>query len=177
MSPVQVSKAADRRSQRWKNGGGLTSEIASFPADAGVTDFDWRVSIADVVQPGPFSCFDGVDRVLTVLEGELVLTFHDQHNPISLTNRSAPLTFAGDVPVSGAPRGGPVRDLNVMVRRGKATANVARIALAPTLWQELNLPAWCILVARGDLMIRVENQDHHLADLDAMMVEIGRAHV
>lgn len=171
MSQVRVSRAADRHPQRWKNGGGLTSEVASFPAEAGVTDFDWRISIAEVAQAGPFSCFDGVDRVLTVLEGELDLTFHDPQNPVALTNQSAPFHFAGDVPVSGAPRGGPVRDLNVMVRRDKASAKVARIALAPDLWRELELPAQCILVAQGDLTLRVENKDHRLADLDAVLVE------
>ncbi|WP_210147850.1 HutD family protein [Aromatoleum petrolei] len=30
----------------WKNGGGVTLEVALQPAGAGLTDFDWRVSSA-----------------------------------------------------------------------------------------------------------------------------------
>jgi environmental stress-induced protein Ves len=38
----------------WKNGGGVTREVAAFPAGAGLDAFVWRVSIADVAQAGPF---------------------------------------------------------------------------------------------------------------------------
>lgn len=43
-------------------------------------DFIWRISMARVEQPGPFSAFPGVDRVLAVLEGEsLVYPMSQQH--------------------------------------------------------------------------------------------------
>jgi environmental stress-induced protein Ves len=171
MNAIRILRAADRHPQPWKNGGGITSEVATFPAGAGMADFDWRISIAEVAEAGPFSCFDGVDRVLAVLDGELALTFTSQPDPVRLTPRSAPFRFAGDVPVSGAPLDGPARDLNVMVRRGRASAKVERIALAPNRRRGLDLSARCILVALGDLTTRIENEDHRLAELDAMMIE------
>jgi environmental stress-induced protein Ves len=60
------------RTMPWKNGGGTTIEIARSPEPpegAGLDDLDWRVSMARVDGPGPFSRFEGVDRTLAVLDG------------------------------------------------------------------------------------------------------------
>ena len=52
----------------WKNGGGETREIVSVASpDA---PFLWRASIATLEKDGPFSPFPGVDRVITLLEGQ-----------------------------------------------------------------------------------------------------------
>ncbi|HXZ10527.1 MAG TPA: HutD family protein, partial [Paraburkholderia sp.] len=53
----------------WKNGGGVTREVAAYPQGAGLDTFVWRVSVADVSQPGPFSRFAGIDRTLVLLSG------------------------------------------------------------------------------------------------------------
>jgi len=47
----------------WRNGGGETREILSWPP--GKTDFDSRASIATIPQDGPFSSFPGNDRSIT----------------------------------------------------------------------------------------------------------------
>lgn len=54
-------------SMPWKNGGGVTTEIIVHPAKAPMADFDWRISMANVAQDGPFSIFPGVDRTLCIL--------------------------------------------------------------------------------------------------------------
>ncbi|MFQ9621820.1 MAG: HutD family protein [Enterobacteriaceae bacterium] len=38
----------------WKNGQGVTREVARYP-EAG--EYDWRISLATIRQPGPFSAF------------------------------------------------------------------------------------------------------------------------
>ena len=100
---------------RWRNGGGVTREVASAPADS---DFDWRVSIADVDAPGPFSAFPGVDRVITLLDGDgMVLTVDGvEHRLI----RHTPFAFAGEERTTCALTWGSTRDLNLMTRRGRA---------------------------------------------------------
>lgn len=118
--------ARDRIAQPWKNGGGITREIAVEPPGAGFDNFGWRISTAVVASDGPFSMFPGIDRVLTVLEGRLGLLVGDKPERIVLTAASDPLAFAGDVPVQGDIEGGAVVDLNVMVRRGQWTAKVER---------------------------------------------------
>ncbi|HEY9239438.1 MAG TPA: HutD family protein, partial [Burkholderiaceae bacterium] len=39
--------------QAWKNGAGLTREIAF--GGPGAADFDWRISVAEVARDAPFS--------------------------------------------------------------------------------------------------------------------------
>ena len=118
-----VLRAAARQSVPWKNGGGVTAEIAAYPAGSGMDDFGWRISTALVEIAGPFSKFEGIDRILTVLEGRLALHFPADRREVVLDCGQS-LGFPGDVAVAGVPVGGPVRDLNVMVRRGKWQAEV-----------------------------------------------------
>lgn len=120
---MRLLRAADRPAMQWKNGGGATREVAAYPPGADMNDFGWRISIADVAVAGPFSPFAGVDRILTVLEGRLSLAFDDRTVELA---PDEPFAFPGDVPVYGTPMDGPVRDLNVMVRRGAWRASVTR---------------------------------------------------
>lgn len=100
----------------WKNGGGLTTEIAIGPPRLGDHDWSWRVSIADVPSTGPFSRFPGIDRSIAVIEGGgMDLRFADGRVvPLEL-NR--PVDFDGGVPVDGILRTDPIRDFNVMADR------------------------------------------------------------
>jgi hypothetical protein len=114
----------------WKNGGGTTTEIAVSPDGAGLDDFDWRISMAKVETSGPFSSFAGIDRTLSVLEGEGIVLDIAGQPPAPLTTASAPLAFSGDVPTGAALIGGPITDLNVMTRRGRMAHKVERRALS-----------------------------------------------
>jgi uncharacterized protein len=117
----------------WKNGGGVTTEVAVSPAGAALDDFDWRVSMARVESGGPFSEFAGVDRSLAVLEGEGIILDIAGRPAATLTKTSAPLSFAADVPTQAALISGPITDLNVMTRRGRMTHAVERLVIsAPT---------------------------------------------
>lgn len=123
MNAPRLLAAAQRRGQPWKNGGGVTFEIAAHPEGAGLESFDWRVSSAQVASAGPFSRFPGVDRILCVLEGELSLSIAGAA-ALALDASSEPLRFPGDVPAHGVPRGAAVLDLNVMTRRDRCRARV-----------------------------------------------------
>ncbi len=86
---VTLLKAENHRRMPWKNGGGVTVEIAVHPQGASVDDFDWRVSMATVASHGPFSIFPGIDRTLSVLEGDGILL--DVDGQVStLTRESTP---------------------------------------------------------------------------------------
>ncbi len=130
---MRILRAADYRAMPWKNGGGTTTEITVSPDGAGLDDFDWRVSMARVEGGGPFSGFAGVDRTLAVLEGEGIVLDIAGQPPARLTGASAPLSFPADVPTTAALISGPITDLNVMTRRGRATHTVERLLVsAPT---------------------------------------------
>ncbi|GAA2288240.1 HutD family protein [Streptomyces kunmingensis] len=133
---VRSLPAADRAAVAWKNGGGTTREIVCSPPGAGMADFRWRVSLADVAADGPFSTFPGVDRTLTMVEGDgMELTVEDT---VTLVNSPyAPRNFAGDVATDCRLLGGPVVNFNVMWRRDALTVPPAvavvrgRLPLAP----------------------------------------------
>lgn len=124
----EILPASRRAAVPWKNGGGVTREIAAAPSGASLDDFLWRVSTAEVRSAGPFSLFAGVDRTLCVLEGELSLVLAGR--AVRLSRRAPPFPFAGDEPVRGEPVGAPVTDLNVMTRRGRCAAGVRYLDLA-----------------------------------------------
>lgn len=115
--------ASARTATPWKNGGGRTWEIAAYPPGSGLDDFGWRISTAEVEEAGPFSIFKQVDRILTVLEGQLELRREDEDVGVTLKVGQSH-AFPGEAAITGRPLGGPVRDLNVMVRRGEWQAQV-----------------------------------------------------
>jgi uncharacterized protein len=137
MTTQCVLTPADYRRMPWKNGGGHTKEIATFPAGAGFAAFVWRVSIADVLQDGPFSPFPGVDRTLVLLAGEGMRLAGDGV-PIELRTTFEPVGFSGDAALQCSLLDGPVRDFNLMVRRGAARGSIvvcragAEVAAADT---------------------------------------------
>ncbi|RUU15316.1 HutD family protein [Mesorhizobium sp. M6A.T.Ca.TU.002.02.2.1] len=130
---MHILRAAEYRSMPWKNGGGVTTEIAVSPVGAALDDFDWRVSMARVESGGPFSGFAGVDRTLVVLEGEGIILDIAGRPAAAVTRASAPLSFPADVPTQAALIAGPITDLNVMTRRGRMAHAVERVVIsAPT---------------------------------------------
>lgn len=109
----------------WKNGGGLTREVARQPDGAGLDAFDWRVSIARIGSDGPFSAFVGVDRVITLLEGGGVhLASADGRIDHRLDQPLQPFAFAGDVGIDARLLAGESEDFNVMTRRAACRARV-----------------------------------------------------
>ena len=109
---------ASLRPTPWKNGGGVTTELAMSPPGAGLDDFDWRVSLASIAEDGPFSQFPGVDRTLVLVAGDgVLLDFGDERVVLS---PSEPLVeFAGEDPVHATVHGQSTLDFNVLTRRGR----------------------------------------------------------
>ncbi|MFD5031225.1 HutD family protein [Streptomyces sp. NPDC058220] len=123
MTP-RILRAAGRTAVPWKNGGGITRELASWPEGAGTDGFDWRISLAEVAADGPFSTFPGVDRTLTVVEGAgMDLTVGGRRRLVD--ERYVPQHFPGDLPTHCLLLAGPVVNFNVMSRRDRVAASVA----------------------------------------------------
>ena len=117
--------------QPWKNGAGLTREIATEPPGAAIDAFEWRVSVAEVTQDAPFSAFPGVDRCIVLLDGDgLHLRSADAALDQALDTPDRPFRFAGDTALSARVLGRPTTDFNVMVRRGRWRAEVRPVDTA-----------------------------------------------
>ncbi|MFI9050257.1 HutD family protein [Streptomyces sp. NPDC053427] len=120
---VRILRAEGRLAAPWSNGGGVTREIAVHPPGAGWGTFDWRVSLADVTRDGPYSPLPGIRRILTVVDGGgLELTVDGASRPP--LGRFRPFAFPGDADTASRLLDGPVVNLNVMVREGRARAEV-----------------------------------------------------
>ena len=116
---------SDYRRMRWKNGGGWTVELAKSPEGDGDA-FDWRISIADIESSGPFSTFDGYDRVIGLLEGIGMELRFDGAESVRLDRRLQFARFAGERQTEGVLISGAVRDFNVIVKRDVFSAEVLR---------------------------------------------------
>ena len=162
---VRLLRATDRIAAPWRNGGGVTQEIAASPAGATFGDFDWRVSIATVSAGGPFSHFPGIDRILTVLDGVLELSLENDPT-IRLTSEMPPFAFSGDADCDGSPVGGPVTDLNVMLRRGFCSATVTRVSAFG-----FKPPGTCLFVALAAANASAEDTNWRLEQHDALITE------
>ncbi|MFD5276030.1 HutD family protein [Pseudarthrobacter sp. NPDC058362] len=121
---MEIIRYSDLKAEPWRNGGGVTREIARGVAGNSIVGtpaadsagWDWRVSIAEVGKAGGFSAFPGMERVLTVIDGELfLLTVDGAEHPLE---KYRPFRFPGDAPASGALPTGDIRDLNVITRAG-----------------------------------------------------------
>ncbi|PJI97222.1 hypothetical protein CLU85_1997 [Acidovorax sp. 69] len=120
----------------WKNGGGSTQELVCWPPGAGMEHFDWRVSVATIARPGPFSAFPGVDRQIMLLKGDgVALQGAGGHWQHVLAQPWQPFVFSGDEPVDCRMLGGVSTDFNLMVRRGgwRGTLQVVRGAPPPAM--------------------------------------------
>lgn len=124
---VRILRSADRAPSAWKNGGGITHEVAAEPPGAGLDDFGWRVSLAEVASGGPFSAFPQVDRVITLVSGHGMELSVDGV-PTELAEPGVPFAFSGDAAVDCRLLDGPVVDFNVMTRRGRFAATVETMA-------------------------------------------------
>jgi len=166
---MRILRAADYKVMPWKNGGGTTTEIAVSPDGAGLDAFDWRISMARVETSGPFSSFAGIDRTLSVLEGEGIVLDIAGRSPSRLTAASAPLSFPGDVPTGATLIGGPITDLNVMTRRGRMNHAVERVLISNDLSIEPDADMTLVLPVAGVSIFTDENS--YLGPLDTLILD------
>ncbi len=119
---VRLLTSSHFRRQPWQNGRGTTLELVRQADKSGA--LLWRLSVADVIEPGPFSPLPGVDRVITLIEGNgFDLDFGDGQSPVSL-RPFEPVSFSGDWSTTATTVHGPSHDFNVMTARGRIQAGV-----------------------------------------------------
>ncbi|WP_321960504.1 HutD family protein [Paraburkholderia sp. J7] len=127
VATVTLLRGVDLAPAPWKNGGGVTREIAAGGAALAPPDaFAWRASLADIALAGPFSRFDGVDRTLVLIEGtglrldEARAAGAMPHATHTLESALDIARFAGESTIDARIAAGTVRVFNLMVRRGAA---------------------------------------------------------
>ncbi len=111
--------------QPWKNGGGITTQLA---LEDGGERWLWRLSLAEVARSGPFSEFSGYERILMLVEGEGMELAIDDGASVALRKPFEPFAFDGAARVACRLLGGPVKDLNLIVDRRRARGTMEVVA-------------------------------------------------
>lgn len=119
---LRIIEPAAWVAQPWRNGAGVTHEIARWPAR---DPFEVRISVAALTSPSTFSRFEGYRRWLTLLDGgplalEIAGVAHVLRAP------GDGVAFAGEAAASVTSIARPGRVLNVFVREPLA-AEVAHV--------------------------------------------------
>jgi environmental stress-induced protein Ves len=168
---MRVVRAADYRRMPWKNGGGATTEVAIAPANATLDDFDWRISMAHVAVPGPFSRFPGIDRTLAILDGHGIrLTVADAPAE-TLTHTSPPHIFPGDVDAGATLVDGPINDLNVMSRRDRYRHRMTRHRITEAIAVSLDADVIVAMPRGGDIECVINGTATQIGDGDTAIIE------
>jgi environmental stress-induced protein Ves len=166
---ARVIRSEDLVRVPWKNGGGTTAEVAAFPEGSGFDTFGWRISMADVASNGPFSVFPGIDRTLIVVEGDGI-ELEVEGIAYRLDKDAPKLSFSGDDNTSGRLLSGPIRDLNVMTRRGQFRHRTRFVESGVALLAEETCAAF-LLALDGTFDVTLGSTIHSLHVLDTLMLE------
>jgi uncharacterized protein len=154
---VKLQRFNEHRKMPWINGRGVTHEVAV--AQFG-DSWDWRLSIAEVAEDGPFSIVPNVDRVLAVATGRgMKLTIDGQTHQLA---RFETFTFDGESKTLGELIDGPVYDLNLMVRRdakiGKPLIEVKHFERNEAVRVEAAETLLALVVLEGSLGLEVAGE-------------------
>ncbi len=163
---MRVLRTSDYPILPWKNGGGITREILKVPPDG--AEFEWRLSLATIDAPGPFSSFEGYERTLVLVDGGGVRLDFGPQGHTDLRTPGESVVFDGAWPTSCTLIAGRSTDLNLIVAktRAQARSRVMTVTTTETIataeWEEALV---CCL--QGALRIASQAGGHaHLSPLD-----------
>jgi hypothetical protein len=173
--PVTLLDPATALAMLWKNGGGTTLQLAISPAGAGLEDFAWRISSAQVAVGGAFSSFPGIDRSLAVLAGNGLRLQREDGQVETLDSAGAIAVFAGEEAIDAQLLDGPITDLNLMTRRSAWTHQVQLLKWQGT--QRLENDAAVLLLwnaAQSAVDVNAGGALHHLAAGNGLLIDNER---
>ena len=126
--------------------------------------------MADVASDGPFSSFPGIDRTLIVVEGEgIELDVEGIVYPLDAANPK--LSFSGDDITTGRLLSGPIRDLNVMTRRGQFRHRTRFVESGVALLAEETCAPPSSWRSTRPFDVTLDSTIHSLDVLDTLMLE------
>jgi uncharacterized protein len=142
---VRLDPAHYRRTP-WKNGGGVTIDIAgAHRPGADPTGWDgmiWRFGRTRIERPGPFSDLAGFDRLLAVIDGRGLVLHPKGRPPLDVGEPFRPVRFAGEWPIESELIAGPVGVLNLLADRNRYAIDL----FFPATGTTAALPAGHIIV-------------------------------
>lgn len=164
--------ANDRHAQTWRNGGGVTFEVARAAHPQRPGEFLWRASIAEVAASGPFSSFVGYARLIAVVAGA-GMVLRGLGTTDTLLRPFEVLRFDGAVPVEGLLTQGAVKDFNVIFDPVRCRATLAFVAGSGRHVTSART-AFLVNVETSRCGWRCGADSGTLAPLDALRLDVAR---
>ncbi|MEO7744034.1 MAG: HutD family protein [Usitatibacter sp.] len=169
---IRHLKAENYRRQAWKNGGGFTTELAMEPNGE---QWLWRLSIARVERSGPFSDFAGYERTIMLLSGDGMELDFGAAPSVRIVRREEPFVFDGGWKTTCRLIGGPVKDMNMMVDRKRAQANLRTLALTQEATIVEGSQCTLLYVLRGGAGFFCPDRDMAIARGELLRIDGGHA--
>jgi environmental stress-induced protein Ves len=165
---------SDYRRSPWKNGGGVTVDIAQAsrpghaPEDwAGML---WRFGRTAIVAPGPFSDLSGCDRIQVVVRGSgLVLALPDRE--IEVRRPWMPVRFRGEDRITTRLEDGPVEVVNLIADRAQFEIDLA--VLSPGSQSRRASETHILYAAEGAASISISGERHNLQPDHALELDVA----
>jgi hypothetical protein len=120
----------------WKNGGGVTIDIAESQlpgfAPGSWEGMVWRFGRTAIVTPGPFSDLGGFDRQQVLVSGS-GLVLETPSGEIDVRQPFKPVRFAGETAIVSRLEAGPVEVVNLLGDRSRVSIDLGCLAAGATL--------------------------------------------
>ncbi len=132
-----LTPAAFRRFP-WKNGGGVTIDIAEDrdpgSAPGGWDGVIWRLGRTTISVPAPFSDLSGFDRCQVVVSGR-GLVLDTPEGEVDLRQPFTPARYRGEAPIASRLENGPVEVVNLIADRQRAAIRLEVLRVGDQLSQ------------------------------------------
>lgn len=163
MTTVTPLNPEDYRSVPWKNGGGVTVDIA-FEGDV------WRFSRTPITEPGPFSDYPNVDRMQVLVAGS-GLVLQTPSGDIDVRRPFQPVRFAGETPIASRLEAGPVEVVNLLGDRRRVSIDLA--VLEPGRSRRLGPGRHIAYCPGGRARLRIGEKTYDLEPDGGLSIEGG----
>ena len=167
---IEIIKKHQQKESVWS--GGKTNQIYIHPSNSIFQDrdFDFRISSAIIeVEGSEFSPFNGYDRALMVLNGELEIVHEDQYS--KKLNQYEVDYFSGDWKTTSK---GKITDFNLIFKRGlKGELNYLTLNGDQIISKDFsNLPNRVgYFVISGELKVGINNSEYKVQIGELLMIE------
>jgi environmental stress-induced protein Ves len=149
---ITLLAPTDYRRTPWKNGGGITTDIAEQES--------WRFGRTPITTPGPFSDYSGFDRVQVLVVGRgLVLDTPD--GEIDVRTPFKPVAFAGETPIVSRLEAGPVEVVNLIGSRAHVRVDLQVLRAGAAIGRSAG--THLVYAADGPATLTIEGAAHRLA--------------
>ena len=145
----------------WKNGGGVTVDIA-FDGDV------WRFGRTPITTAGPFSDYTGFDRLQVLVAGS-GLVLQTPSGEIDVRRPFQPVRFAGETPIVSCLEGGPVEVVNLIGQRSRVRLDLRILDEGRT--RSLGAGIHIAYCPAGRAILRLGGQDHALQADGSLRIE------